>query len=256
MFSQSNSTIRLPQVQQVAPKHGLLWIKQSFLLVREQVLTWALASLICLLMMIVLSVLPVLSVLTYIAGPVFAGSFVLMAHKAVQGGEIKLADLQEGFRRFLQPLSRFGLITVGIVLIGLMVISMVMTSMLSEEVMRRIAETASASQQPDIQMVLDNLSPTGTWIVTFLALVLVWLVMVLGWLAVPLIVQDGMGALAAVKMGFRGLFLNWIPLLLCSLAMWLLTIPAILTLGLGFLIWLPVSYVLSYMIWRDVFVRS
>ncbi|MGC0153670.1 hypothetical protein ACPRNU_14500 [Chromobacterium vaccinii] len=73
------------------------------------------------------------------------------------------------------------------------------------------------------------------------------------WFAPALVVLNGVSAWQAIRGSLSAGLANWRPLLVAALALGLLLIPALLPLGLGLLLWIPVAFVTAYTSWRDVF---
>ena len=260
MFPQGNLHASDPQPRPVPASHGFTWIKQAFLLVREQVLTWVLISLPYMLIMMLLGMLPLLSLLAGVLSVVISGSFVLMAHKAHSGQTLRLNDVALGFQRYLRPLVNVGLIFMVISLLGGMLHNLLVQSIMGQQGMDQLMQLVQMVGTPnngtDPVKLLNGLPQDKLLLSMGLGMLLIWLVMVLGWLVIPLVVQNNAQPMQALRTGLRALLLNTLPLLFCTLGMWLLAFLCLLTLGLGFVLWVPMSYVLSYVIWRDVFASN
>jgi len=224
--------------RKVGAGRGWRWIVEAFYLVRPQPLTWVLLALTFIVINLAASLIPGIGqVLSFLLSPVFAGGFVLAAHKASQGQELELSDLFEGFRRALQPLFGVALFCIVLVAVALLVIGLVGSAL---GIGAKVSDSASAG--------------FGFSIVLFLlAIVLGFAIGAATWFAPPLVTLSGQGAWAAVKAGVRGGLLNWPAMLVCGVMMTLLFGLALLPLGLGLLLWFPVMYVTGYTAWRDVF---
>ena len=84
----------------------------------------------------------------------------------------------------------------------------------------------------------------------FLALI-VPLVMAI-WFAPALVVLNDMSAIDAMKLSFKACLANIVPFLIYGLVLVGLSILALLTLGLGYLVLLPVIYITYYTSYREV----
>ena len=72
------------------------------------------------------------------------------------------------------------------------------------------------------------------------------------WFAPALIALNGMTAVDAMKLSFKACWVNIIPFLVYGLILVGLSFLALLTLGLGYLVLLPVIYITYYTSYRDV----
>ncbi len=73
------------------------------------------------------------------------------------------------------------------------------------------------------------------------------------WLALPLITLNQMDPLAAVKLSLLGCLKNVLPLIVLSVLSLLMMIVAVIPLGLGMLIALPMLFASMYTSYRDIF---
>lgn len=261
MFPQGHLNASNPKPRPVSAGRGFTWIKQSFLLVREQVLTWVLISLPYMMIMMLLRMVPLLSLVAAVLSVVVSGSFVLMAHKSYNGQALRLNDVALGFQRYFRPLINVGLMFMVISLLGSMLHNLLTQWLLGEQGMAQLLQFVQAMSTQeglttDSVKMLNSLPQDKLLIALALGLLLIWLVTVLGWLVVPLVVQNNAQPMDAMRTGLRALAMNALPLVVCTLGMWLLAFLCLLTLGLGFVLWVPMSFVLSYVIWRDVFATA
>ncbi|MCW3480869.1 BPSS1780 family membrane protein [Neisseriaceae bacterium JH1-16] len=224
--------------RKVGAGRGWRWIVEAFYLVRPQPLTWVLLALTFIVINLAISLVPGIGqVLSFLLSPVFAGGFVLAAHKASQGGELELTDLFEGFRRALQPLFGVALFCIVLVSVALLLIGVIGSAL-------GVGVNASGSVGAGVGFSI---------VLVVLAVVLGFAIGAATWFAPPLVTLSGQGAWEAVKNGVRGGLLNWPAMLVCGVMMTLLFGLALLPLGLGLLLWFPVMYVTGYTAWRDVF---
>lgn len=73
------------------------------------------------------------------------------------------------------------------------------------------------------------------------------------WFAPLLILFSGLELLPALKTSFRAVVANIAPFLLYGLAMTLLSLLAILPLGIGLLLLIPLALLSTYRAWREIF---
>ncbi|AUH53036.1 hypothetical protein CXB49_20700 [Chromobacterium sp. ATCC 53434] len=241
---QSPDTVHPPR--KIAAGRGWRWCVEAFHIVREQPLTWVLLTLVYLLIGFAVSLVPVLGRFAgALIGPLFGAGYVLAAHKSVSGGELELADLFEGFRRAPGPLILVGVIYFALALASVLVITI-----------GGVAAGAGGGllSQPAAEAGQHAAAASGTVGVLLLVMAVVMFVVSLCyWFAPALVVLNGVSAWQAIRGSLSAGLANWRPLLVAALALGLLLIPALLPLGLGLLLWIPVAFVTAYTSWRDVF---
>ena len=72
------------------------------------------------------------------------------------------------------------------------------------------------------------------------------------WFAPALIALNGMSAIDAMKLSFKACWVKIIPFLVYGLVLIGLSLLALLTLGLGYIVLLPVIYISYYTSYREV----
>ena len=89
----------------------------------------------------------------------------------------------------------------------------------------------------------------------FLLLLLVPLGMAL-WFAPALVALNGIGAAQAMLLSFQGCLKNILPFLLYSIVAMTLLVIAVIPVGLGLLVAMPMLTASMYIAYRDIFTRS
>ncbi|KMN49617.1 hypothetical protein VL04_15585 [Chromobacterium violaceum] len=234
-----------PTHRKVEADRGWRWFVEAFQIVRQQPLTWVLLTLVYLLIQIALSVVPVLGDLaSALIGPLFAAGFVLAAAKSERGEELELADLFAAFRLMPGPLLLLGAMIFGLML-ALIVIGVAMG--VSGGLMGGLLGKATASSASTMA--------TGGAVIVLALLVMVGGVLVgmAYWFAPTLVALNRVEPWPALRASLKACLSNWLPLLVASLVLGVSCLVALLPLGLGLLLWLPVAFVTAYTGWRDVF---
>lgn len=235
-------------------ERGIGWVVDGFRLFGADWLAWLLVGVLLTLLSMLLSVLPLLGPLAlHLLMPVFLGGLMLGLARTGQGGRLQVADL---FAAFAHPgcgrLLRLGLawflLHLAIMAAGVAVA--VYLADLDKLVLLARSEDMMAAAE-DLTLVLALLS--GLLVYVALALPVAMLV----WFAPALVVLEGEGALAAMRHSFVGCLRNFGPFLLYGLV-GLLLFPLLLvvTLGLGFLVLVPVGIVSIYLAYQDIFHRQ
>jgi uncharacterized membrane protein len=99
---------------------------------------------------------------------------------------------------------------------------------------------------------------SGTSILVGILVMLLLMVPLLAayWFAPALIVLNNLGPVAAMKASFSGCLRNILSFLVYSILMLLLAILAVIPLGLGMLVWLPLAITSTYASYRAIFTEE
>ncbi|QEL57240.1 BPSS1780 family membrane protein [Chromobacterium paludis] len=234
-----------PPARKVSAARGWRWCVEAFHIVREQPLTWVLLTLVYLLIHFVIHAVPFIgSLVGAIIGPVFAGGFILAARKSERGEELELADLFAGFRLMPGPLLQVGAMFFALMVAAMLIVGMagVSTGMMSGMASGHLAIDAKpAAAGGFVALLLLTMS------------VVMFVVSLSYWFAPSLVTLDRVSPWQAILASLRAGLANWLPMLVAGLALGLLLIPVMLTLGLGLLLWCPVAFVTAYTSWKDVY---
>lgn len=220
---------------------GLSWIGEGFSIFGRGWLIWIVNALLLLVIYGVLSFIPLVSLLANVLAPVFTGGLLLGCRAIEQGEGLEVGHLFAGFSHRSGTLAAVG----GLYLLGLVVIGAI------------VAATAfgmgAFSAEP---------AWTGAQLTTMFALpglvglaLVVPLIMAL-WFAPALVVFHGVDALEAMKRSFIGCLRNILPFLLYGLVSLVLLILAVLPLGLGLLVVMPVFCGSLYAAYKDIFLAA
>jgi len=76
------------------------------------------------------------------------------------------------------------------------------------------------------------------------------------WFAPALVIMHGVPPLDAMKASFGACLRNFIPFLLYGVVMLVLCIVAVIPIGLGLLVWIPLSFTSTYAAYRDIFTED
>jgi uncharacterized membrane protein len=207
--------------------HGWIWITQAWQQFKGQPWVWLAAVALVYLVTFALSLVPVAgSLATMILGPVFAGGLMLGARSQERGGTLRVAAGFDGFSAYGGQLALVGVLY----LVGLFAVFIIagLISMATGVVTTGSLEALSSN---DPEVVAAALGP-GLGV--FLLLVMLTLVplLMLYWFAPALVALEGMTAIEAMRMSFRGCWKNMIPFVVYGLALFFILVGASLVLGL------------------------
>jgi uncharacterized membrane protein len=204
-------------------------------------------------MVIVLSVglLPVVGIVGGALVPILAGGVMRGAQAQRDFGALRFDHLFEGFTHHLDQLGILGLIYLGATMaFGLMLVAGVLAAggVLGVAGLARVADGLGPGLDLAPAVLLGTIVGAATIFVAAFA--------VLGmamWWAPALVAIDGVPAVAALRLSLTAVMRNLLPLTVHSLIVMLLSVAALLTFGLGFLVLGPVIAVSLWAAYREVF---
>ncbi|KIA79870.1 hypothetical protein BI343_06075 [Chromobacterium amazonense] len=234
-----------PPARKVGAGRGWRWCVEAFYIVREQPLTWVLLTLVYLMIHFVINLVPFIGgLIGAVIGPVFAGAFVMAARKSERGEELELGDLFAGFRLMPGPLLQVGAIFFALMAAAMLIVGMAGVS------------TGMMSGMASGHLAIDGKPAAAGGFVAVLLLMMSLVMFVVSlsyWFAPSLVALENVSPWQAILASLRAGLSNWLPMLVAGLVLGLLLIPAMLTLGLGLLLWCPIAFVTAYTSWKDVF---
>jgi uncharacterized membrane protein len=76
------------------------------------------------------------------------------------------------------------------------------------------------------------------------------------WFAPALVIMHGVAPIAAMKASFGACLRNILPFLVYGIVMMVLAFLAMIPVGLGMLVWIPLSFTSTYAAYRDIFTED
>jgi uncharacterized membrane protein len=224
---------------------GVDWVSRGWALFRAAPLMWVLFFVIYLIIQVALGFIPILGTFAgYLAAPVFAGGIALGCRSIETGGELEIEHLFGGFQRATGNLVVVGLLYV-VGVLGILVVfaafagfSVVSAFIVGGE--ERALETLAAASLP---LVLGALVCSLLFVP----------IMAAYWFAPALVVLHGMKPVDALRESLFACFRNVLPFLLYSVVMLVLLVVAVIPIGLGLLVWVPLLMASTYASYRGVF---
>jgi len=237
------------QAQKRSAGTGWQWIKDAFNLFMQSPLNWIILTIIWMAIVVGLSILPLLSVILYIIGPIFTGGIMMGCSALHNNDSLSIGHLFAGFKNNTSKLAGLGVIQ----LIGFIAIFIVAAL--------PFLLTGLASSSDIINIFNPETMPDESALIImmlyFLIVLALEIPLIMGiWFAPSLIVFHDMNAWDAFKMSFRGCLANIIPFLIYGLIFLLLAIVAMIPVGLGLIILLPMMIISMYTSYRSVFLKS
>ena len=216
--------------------HGWQWISSAYSgHFKGNALPWIGAVVL----LVIISVIPFLNLLTQFLMPVFVGGLMLGARAQDQGEPFEFTHLFSGFKQNTGQLLLISVLFIVSIIILMFVISLVMGGSIA---MMGGMEMGNTAPDP-----LAMLLPMLVMMLFFLPLMMAY------WFAPALVAIENMSALTAMRLSFIGCLKNMLPFLLYGIALLVLMVVAMIPLGLGLLVMMPVMYASMYTSYRDIY---
>jgi uncharacterized membrane protein len=197
---------------------------------------------------VVVNFIPVLGPLAFqIAQPVFAAGLMVACRSLETGGEFEIEHVFAGFKQNLSGLVIVGLIFMAASLALLLVFAL----FAGFGIVMAFATGDSQDAWPAIMA--SGLSIAFGSLVTMLLMVPL---LMFYWFAPALVMLHDMAPVAAMKASFRGCMRNIVPFLVYGVIMLLLSFVAMIPLGLGLLVWVPVAIASTYAAYRMIYTET
>jgi hypothetical protein len=234
--------------RKVRARAGVAWVGDGWRLFRQAKLMWIVILVLLFLVHVGLGMVPFVGLwLPNLVSPILAGGITLGCRSLETGGELELEHLLAGFRRNTGILFAIGLLYTagGVAIMGAFIA--VAGSELSWAYFRG-DETAILEALPD--------DPMRFALAGLVAAAIAVPLMAAYWFAPALAMMHDVPAIPAMKESFFASFRNFVPMLVYGLVMTALAIAAVIPLGLGFLVWVPLLIASTYASYRSVFTEE
>jgi uncharacterized membrane protein len=186
-----------------------------------------------------------------VLGPAFTGGLAIGAHIQYGGGRFEVSRLFAGFARNPNGLILLGVAYLGFFMIFGLIVVLSMTLVFGVSGGFSLLEGSGALEPAQMERM-------GT-LMLLPALIALLFSIPLGmsiFFAPYLVALNNVPVLRSFKLSFQGCWRNLLPFLVFSLAIIGLSIASMLTLGLAFLVVLPLLTIAIYIAYRDIYYGS
>lgn len=245
----NTSNVIFGQPQKRNAGAGWQWIKEAFNLFMQSPLIWIVLMIIWMVIVVGLSIIPLLSLILYIISPILSGGIMLGCDALNRNDSLSIGHLFAGFKNNTAKLAGLGVIQlIGFILI--FIVAALPFLLLGLASSSDILNIFNPETIPDESALIITM-------LYFLIVLALEVPMIMGiWFAPSLIVFHNMKAWDAFKMSFRGCLSNIIPFLIYGLIFLVLAIVAMIPVGLGMIILMPVMIISMYSSYRSVFLQQ
>lgn len=220
--------------------HGWTWIAAALDLFRKRPGAWIIITIILVVILIVINLLPVAGlVINTLLMPVYIGG-LLLGCRALEGdGDFGVGQLFAGFRHGTRRLIELGVLSV----VAWIVIMIPLLAIMGKSFFALMGGDPSAIAAAGPAVAIGFLVTLGLSVPLYMAL----------WFSPCLVVFHDAESIPALRQSFRACMKNVVPFLVYGVIAMVLMVVAVIPLGLGLLIWVPVVMASIYTAYRDIF---
>lgn len=243
----NDSAVRDPLVRSLDAERGLAWMTEAWGLFTARAGLWILLTIVSLGILLVAGIVPLLgTLLSPFASTLVIAGLMLVAAKQHSGGSPEVSELfavlsHAAFRPLMVLTLLYLALSFALALLAIAVMAVtggtaaIFGGILGGE------EAAVAAG-------------FGTLLLGSLLVIAVMVpIIAMYWFAVPLVLFEGTEPWRAMKASLRATLTNLLPLLVYGLLGLIAVIAGIITLGLGFLVAMPLLLISWFLSYREIF---
>lgn len=219
------------------------WLRQGWALFMDNPGVWIGTSVLLLVILIAISIPPLFGqIAVHLLLPIFAAGLLRLCRHQADGGEAQIADLFAGFKHNAGQLVIVGgIYTAGVFGIALIAFMLISGGVIGGTITGRV---------PGV----GGFSFGGMMLAGLLVVVLSVPVIMATWFAPALVFFHDMQPVPAMKASFEAGAKNWVPMAVFGIILIIAGFFAMLPLGLGLLVLVPILTGAVYASYRDIFV--
>jgi uncharacterized membrane protein len=217
------------------------WLRQGWAFFIGNPGIWLGSTLILLILLLAISIVPIFGQIgSNLLLPVFGAGLLQLCRVQSAGGEVEIADIFIGFRKNTGPLVMVGVIYVaGVFGIAFLAFLLISGGVLGGAISGKVAGVGIAFG--------------GFMLAALLVLVLSVPVIMATWFAPALVFFHGMKPLDAMRASLGAGIKNWLAMSVFGVMLMVMLFFAMLPLGLGLLLLIPIFSGAVYASYRDIF---
>lgn len=225
----------------VGAGQGWAWITGGFDLFKGKPGAWILIVVVLGALFFAMALVPLLgSLATVVVYPIFAGGIMLGCHAQRQSGTIEVGHVFAGFRNRAGDLLVVGVISLVAWIVVMIPVMLIIGSSVFFGMMQGNPEA----------MASFGMNFLLAWLVALALSIPVYMAL---WFAPALVVLRETAPVEALKQSFRGCLKNIVPFLIYGVVMLVLGVIAVIPIGLGLLVLLPVLMGSVYVAYEDIY---
>lgn len=230
--------------REVDPGAVFDWLTQGWTMFLVNPGIWLGSSVLMLVMLMAISIVPVFGqIAAHLLIPLFGAGMLQLSRRIAEGGDAQIGDLFAGFRHNAGQLVMVGVFfALGIFGIALIAFMLISGGVLGGAITGKVAGFGIAFG--------------GFMLAGLLVLLLSIPVIMATWFAPALVFFHGMQPLAAMRASFAAGVRNWLVMAIFGVFLMVAAFFAMLPLGLGLMLLLPVFSAAVYASYRDIFLEA
>ncbi|MCP2040635.1 hypothetical protein L1281_001218 [Neisseria sp. HSC-16F19] len=224
--------------------HVTLWLGNAWAIFKQQPLLWIGAGLFHIIISLVLPYIPLIGSLLQIFAALFLGAgFAYAAAQVEYHDRFDFGDIFAGFQHNMGNLAILALLSLLFIVVEIIVLGLVLLIVVGG---LGIAMGGSSALTEGFGI------GVGLGVILLFTLALIPYI-ALFYLAPALVLLQNETPLRAIALSWQAFIRNFGGAVLCALLMAVLMLVALIPLGLGLLVAIPLTLILPYVIYRDLF---
>lgn len=238
----------VPNGKSVDAGHGIDWIKAGFKQLFAAPGSWYLGILALYGAIFVASLIPLVNFIVILgslfANPVILAGFYAAGEAQARTGKFEVGVVFDGFRRRTGQLLGVGVLAF-VAMMVIMAIGFVLAGGTA-----LVTAMMNSGGEPPADMVQKM-------VLAYLVVLLLFIPVMMGtWFAPALVLFNNLGPVEAVQQSFNACLKNFLPFFLWGIAGFVVTIVAIIPIGLGLLVVMPAFIASLYPVYADIFLET
>lgn len=233
---------------------GVSWLGDAWDVFKQSPLNWVLIFLILVAISFLFSLIPFIGAIAlYVLYPVFTAGILLACRDQDAGKMLLIERLFAGFsipqRNKLMIVGLLYTVSIFALTIGIMLIVFVLAAIGGGANME-FADTPAPSD------LLQSGAGVAVTLGVLFSMLLIIPIMMAFYYAPALITFHDLEIVDSLKRSFKGCLRNIVPFLLFGIVIFALSMLMLLTLGLGYLVLIPVLMITLYVSYKDIFLKT
>ncbi len=235
------------EIRTVDAGRGAGWLGDGFDYFKRGAGAWIGITVVLFVVYVALNFIPVIGGLAgQLLAPVFSAGILLGCKHMDEGGELELGHLFKAFSANPGPLIVLGaLYLASVIALGILMVILAFILLGGVGTITQLMAGDASSLLGNLPMLLIvMLVGVGLYVPVLMAL----------WFAPALVALGGLSVQDAVSGSFTGCLRNMVPFLIWGIIGLLLFVVAIIPMGLGLLVLIPMIWASTYVAYKEIFV--
>ena len=233
--------------------NGISWIGSAWNIFTQSAVAWVVCMVIMFVLYVVLAFVPILgNLVVYVLMPVLAGGLMMGCQAQHEGRPLEIGDLFSGFQKKTAPLMLVGVLYMVVSLAMLLLAGILFFIIVGSSGV--IGALMSGDQTAIASLIAGSIM--GALVVGLVMMAAYVPIAMAFWFAATLVALHDVTPTQALRMSFSACLKNMLPFLLYGLVFLFIFIIAVVPIGLGLLVAIPLLYASTYAAYRDIFLAE